>query len=91
MRQCPAKLPVVVTTAGSLKEVVSPECGILVPPQDPKALKDAVMKLLKNKKLRDKMGKNGRKWAVENFSWPVAAKNTLDVYKKVIKEYRSRG
>ncbi len=85
------KTPVVVTTAGSLKEVVSPECGILVPPQDPKALKDAVMKLLKNKKLRDKMGKNGRKWAVENFSWPVAAKNTLDVYKKVIKEYRSRG
>lgn len=82
--------PVVVTTAGSLKEVVSPECGMLVPPQDPKALKDAIMKLLKNKKLREKMGKAGRKRAVENFSWPVAAKNTLEVYKKVIKEYRSR-
>jgi len=82
--------PVVVTTSGSLKEVVSPDCGILVPPQDPVAMKDAVMKLLKNKKMREKMGKNGRKWAVENFSWPVAAKNTLEVYKDVIKEYRSR-
>ncbi len=82
--------PVVVTTAGSLKEVVSPDCGILVPPQDPVALKDAIMKLLKNKKMREKMGKAGRKWAVENFSWPVAAKNTLEVYKDVIKEYRSR-
>ena len=82
--------PVVVTTSGSLKEVVSPDCGILVPPKDPVALKDAIMKLLKNKKIREKMGKNGRKWAVENFSWPVAAKNTLEVYKDVIKEYRSR-
>ena len=82
--------PVVVTTSGSLKEVVSPDCGILVPPKDPGALKDAIMKLLKNKKLREKMGKNGRKWAVENFSWPVAAKNTLEVYKDVIKEYRNR-
>lgn len=80
--------PVVVTTSGSLKEVVSPDCGILVPPQDPAALKDAIMKLLKNKKMREKMGKNGRKRAVELFSWPVAAKNTLDVYKDVIKEYR---
>ncbi|HPS88118.1 MAG TPA: glycosyltransferase family 4 protein [Spirochaetota bacterium] len=84
------KTPVVVTTSGSLKEVVSPDCGILVPPKDPVALKDAIMKLLKNKKMREKMGKNGRKWAVDNFSWPVAAKNTLEVYKDVIKEYRSR-
>jgi len=82
--------PVVVTTSGSLKEVVSPDCGILVPPKDPVALKDAIMKLLKNKKMREKMGKAGRKWAVENFSWTVAAKNTLEVYKDVIKEYRSR-
>ena len=84
------KTPVVVTTAGSLKEVVTPDCGILVEPQNPAALKDAIMKLLKNKKLREQMGKNGRKHAVENFSWSVAAKNTLDVYKDVIKEYRSK-
>jgi len=85
------KTPVVVTTAGSLKEVVTPDCGILVPPRDAVALKEAVIKLLKNKKLRETMGKAGRKRAVENFSWTVAARNTLDVYKHVIKEYRSRG
>jgi glycosyltransferase involved in cell wall biosynthesis len=34
------------------------------------------------------MGKAGRKRAVENFSWSVAARNTLEVYKNVIKEYR---
>ncbi|HOP28019.1 MAG TPA: glycosyltransferase family 4 protein [Spirochaetota bacterium] len=83
------KTPVVVTTAGSLKEVVSPDCGILVPPKDPVALKEGIIKLLGDKKLRERMGENGRKWAVENFSWPVAAKNTLEVYKDVVREYRS--
>lgn len=84
------RTPVVVTTAGSLKEVVTPECGILVPPRDPASMRDAILKLLKNPKLRERMGKAGRKRAVENFSWPVAAKNTLEVYKEVIKEHKSR-
>ncbi|HPS90504.1 MAG TPA: glycosyltransferase, partial [Methanosarcina vacuolata] len=46
------KTPVVVTTAGSLKEVVSGDCGILVPPKDPAALKNAILKLLGDKSLR---------------------------------------
>ncbi len=79
---------VVATAAGALKEVVAHnETGILVPPKDPVALKDAILKLLKDKKLREKMGKAGRRRAVDMFSWPVAAKNTLEVYKKVIADY----
>jgi glycosyltransferase involved in cell wall biosynthesis len=82
------KTPVVSTTSGALKEVVSEECGILVPPKDPVALKNGIEKLLADKKLREKMGEKGRKWAVDNFSWPVAAKNTLDVYRQAVEEYR---
>jgi len=82
--------PVVSTTSGALKEVMKHgETGLLVPPKDPRAMADAIMQLLSNKKLREKMGKAGRKRAVENFSWPVAAKNTLDVYRRTIDEYRS--
>ncbi len=84
------KTPVVSTTSGALKEVMSNECGILVPPRDPAAIKDAVIKLLADRELRDAMGERGRLRAVENFSWPVAAKNTLDVYKDVIEQYRSK-
>ncbi|HPX91001.1 MAG TPA: glycosyltransferase family 4 protein, partial [Spirochaetota bacterium] len=84
------KTPVVVTTAGSLKEVVTEDCGILVPPKDPIALKDAILKLLSDSELRKKMGENGRRRAVENFSWPVAAKNTLKVYEDVIREFRRK-
>ncbi len=81
------KTAVVTTTSGALKEVVTPDCGILVPPKDPIALSGAIMKLLSDKKLRLEMGENGRKRAVENFSWPVAAKNTLEVYRQVIEDY----
>lgn len=81
---------VVVTTAGALKEVVgrSGEAGIMVPPQNSRAIRNAVLELLNNRRLRDKMGRKGRERVVEHFSWPVAAKNTLKVYEQVLKEYR---
>jgi len=85
------KTPVVVTSAGALKEVVTGECGVIVPPKDPVALKDGIMKLLRSKTLREKMGRNGRKRVEENFSWQVAAEKTLEVYRDVIRKYRSRG
>ncbi|MCX7678507.1 MAG: glycosyltransferase family 4 protein, partial [Spirochaetes bacterium] len=81
---------VVSTDSGALKEVIANwETGILVPAKNPRAMADAVMKLLENKKLREKMGKAGRKRAVELFSWQSAAKNTLTVYEDVIAKYRS--
>ena len=76
--------PVVVTRAGALPEVVDSSCGVLVEPGNSKALRDAIMSLLKDPNARERMGKNGRKKTVDNFSWPVAARNTLDVYRDVI-------
>jgi glycosyltransferase involved in cell wall biosynthesis len=80
--------PVVVTRAGALPEVVDSSCGILVEPGNSRALRDAIIKLLNDRESRSRMGKNGRKKVEENFSWPVAARNTLEVYKDVIKKYR---
>jgi glycosyltransferase involved in cell wall biosynthesis len=81
--------PVVATSAGALKEVVGADgAGILVPPKDPRALAQAVTALMKDKKLRRAMGGKGRQRAVANFAWPVAAKNTLEVYRDVIDAYR---
>ncbi len=81
--------PVVVTNAGALKEVVGSDgAGFLVPPKDPRALHDAILKVLEDKELRKRMGNKGRKRVEENFAWPVAARNTLAVYEEVIKYYR---
>jgi glycosyltransferase involved in cell wall biosynthesis len=80
--------PVVVTRAGALPEVVDPSCGILVEPGNSQVLRDAIMAMLEDPDGRVRMGKNGRKRSLENFSWPVAAENTLRVYKDVITSYR---
>ena len=81
--------PVVVTDAGALKEVVGDEgAALLVPPKDPRALRDAILKVLDDTELRRRMGKIGRKRVEEHFAWPVAARNTLAVYEEVIKYHR---
>lgn len=80
--------PVIVTSAGALPEVVDTSCGILVEPGNSGALRDAIISLLNNDTARASMGKYGRKKVVENFSWPVAAKNTLAVYQDVILRHR---
>ena len=80
--------PVIVTSAGALPEVVDSSCGILVEPGNSRELRDSIISLLKNDAARARMGHSGRKKAVENFSWPVAAKNTLAVYQDVIRRHR---
>ena len=58
--------------------------GIVVPPENPQELADAIIKLLQNKELREKMGKNGRKYVVENHSWESVAKRVAEVCEQVI-------
>ncbi len=79
--------PVVASAVGGIQEVVVPgETGLLVPPADPRALAEAINKLLRDKSLARKMGKAGRQRAENYFSWSSIAKETKDMYAKVIKE-----
>ena len=57
------EVPVVATTGGALPEVVgtSGETGLLVQPNNPEALVDAIRRLLDDAELRDRLGRNGRR------------------------------
>jgi glycosyltransferase involved in cell wall biosynthesis len=79
------QLPVIATNAGALPELVADgENGILVGPGDVPALAAAIRRLLQDGELRRKMGHASRKTAETRFSWEQAAKQTLDVYDKVV-------
>ena len=83
------EVPVIATSAGALPEVVSQgETGILVPPQDPHALASAIKRFLEDESLRRRMGGEGRRWVEKHFSWPEAARNTLQVYEEVLSQRR---
>jgi len=65
----------------------SSNSGIAVAPEDPVELANAIIKLLKDKELREKMGKNGREVVVNNYSWEHTAKKTIEVFEKLLNQY----
>jgi len=62
--------------------VIDGKTGIVVPRKNSKKLAEAIIKLLKDKKLRKKLGKNGKKYA-KQFSWNRSAKKFEDVIERL--------
>jgi glycosyltransferase involved in cell wall biosynthesis len=67
-------LPVVASAVGGVPEVVSNEKnGLLVPPEDSRGIADALLRLCRNKALREALGGNARREIVERFAAEVIA------------------
>jgi len=61
--------PVILAIDGVVREVVdSANAGVYVPPGDPKALSAAIKDLASHTSKCERLGKNGRKAIIENFS-----------------------
>lgn len=78
-------MPVVATNIPGTNEVITDgKTGLLVPPRNPRAVADAIVKLLKDEKLRKKMSEAGRLHIERVFSWDIIAENILEMYEKCI-------
>jgi glycosyltransferase involved in cell wall biosynthesis len=79
------KKPVVVTDVGAIPEIVDDGVtGFIVPPRNPEALAEAIVKLLKDERLRKQMGESAYKKLKRDLSWDKIAEKTIEVYKKAI-------
>ena len=58
-------IPVVATPTGGITELVIPGAGLLVPPENPLALADAIQSLLENVQLAEQVGCAGRRRVIE--------------------------
>ncbi|MHA1834601.1 MAG: glycosyltransferase family 4 protein [Candidatus Baldrarchaeia archaeon] len=77
--------PVVATNVGGIPEVVKDhQNGILVPPNNAAKLAEGIQYLLDNENVRKKLGENGRKWVIDNFSSDVIAKSLFQIYKALM-------
>jgi len=77
--------PVVGFDAGGIREVVVDRVtGLLAPVRDSAALGLAVGRILSNASLRAKLGSNGRKMAVEQFSLEIQAKRYVELYQQLL-------
>lgn len=77
--------PVVASRIGGLPEMVDDgESGLIVPPGDPKALAEALIRLLQDKDLRGQMSEGAQRLAESRISWETLAAQTMDVYRRAI-------
>jgi phosphatidylinositol alpha-1,6-mannosyltransferase len=73
-------LPVVAGRSGGVAEAVREgETGLLVSPDDPVTLARALLLLLNDADLRNRMGNAGRRWVEEEMNWDRASRQFAEV------------
>jgi glycosyltransferase involved in cell wall biosynthesis len=83
--------PVVVTKTGSIPEVVDQgENGFVVEPRDSRALAEAIITILKDPALKQRMSENARSKADTELSWSRVAGMHLDAYVKTVERFAKK-
>lgn len=78
-------LPVIATNVGGIPELIeNGKDGILVPPENPKALARAINSLLENEELREKLSQATYKKVRERYSIDTYSGRMLDFYKSLV-------
>lgn len=78
-----AGLPMIVTAVGgNVEAVVHNETGFIVPPHNPQALANAILKLASNKALQHSLGNKGRR-RVARFNLAASVQAYADLYQQV--------
>jgi glycosyltransferase involved in cell wall biosynthesis len=78
-------LPVVSTNVTAIPEVVKDgETGLLVPPNDPEKLAEAINSLLDQPEKMKMMGEKGRERAKQYFTWEKVAERVVNFYHEIL-------
>ena len=76
--------PVVGSRVGGIKtSVAAGETGYLVPPRDPKALAERVLRLLSDPTLKSRLGRAARRRIEEHYTWERVTNLAADAFSEV--------
>ena len=79
-----AGIPVIISdTVYNRTFIQKYQCGILVNPENPKEIADAINYLAANPKLANEMGERGRKCVLNEFNWQVEENKLINLYKNL--------
>lgn len=83
-----SKKPVIAFNTGGPRDIIiNGKTGFLIKPFDLTALTEKVLRLLTDGGLRKRMGEQGRKHILENFTWDHEAKAYDRLYTELITAY----
>ena len=76
--------PIVASSVGGIIDLVkNGDNGILVPPRDSDALAEAILKLIRNKNLSQKLGKNGKAKVYPEYDTSTMIKQIEEMYESL--------
>lgn len=77
-------LPVISTKVGGIPYQIDESCGLLVEPESPKLLANAIDTMVKNNKNITMMRNNSMKRVKKLFNWEISAQLAIEAYKEII-------
>jgi len=78
-------VPVIATAVGGLPEVVRHgENGFLLPVGDVEGMAAAALELLGDDDMRERFGRAGRRWAIDQFDQKTIVKKYRRVYRRAL-------
>lgn len=80
-------VPVIAANVGGIADIIEDkQNGILISPQDPHRMAEAIINLLKNKEFAFSLAKKARERVEREFSLTLMFRKTLELYRKVCSE-----
>ena len=77
------KIPVIATKVGGIPEIIeNQKNGILISPENPSEMTQAINELLENPLLIEKLTQNAFDFITKNFTWDTLIKKYIELYEK---------
>ncbi|WP_371231520.1 glycosyltransferase family 4 protein [Pseudomonas sp. QE6] len=80
-----AGIPLIASDFRLWREIVKKyDCGILVDPESPENIADAVLEILENPQRSTEMGTNGKRAVFDVLNWEVESKKMIQTYRSLL-------
>ena len=80
-------VPVIGTDVGGIPELIKHnETGLIIPPENPSKLAEAVNELLSDKEKSEKLAVNGNTFVKNNMTWNVVLPKYIEFYEDLLKD-----
>jgi glycosyltransferase involved in cell wall biosynthesis len=74
---------VIATAVGGLPDLIAPDCGRLIPPENPAALAEAIVEVVATPGLAEELGRNAAV-SVQGAGWESVGAQTLEAYRRYL-------